>query len=314
MNTNVNDKIVDTTNNAPAIQTPTADLSTNILTMDLLEAVIDKRDLITARNARNQLNGAGLNADALNDTQAILIAINRKKLKSIDDKTREIALSAGIESATEVWKAIDTGKGKAFNSLDAYFKAYYPEWNHTTMHNYAAVGRMVYLPVKLNRKVEPEIKLLANLSPSVVQYALKALSSPDSRKKLCAAIREGRKNGDKLTQRNIKAYNKSACADDVVKDANTESNSEANNPAPSDFLAGGLKELIDRYVILSTSRDDEVNCLFSEFDEGNWGAVLSKASKDKEYAFEFCKIFYRKYMIEAKLYKSKNIAPDEIAD
>lgn len=294
-------------------------IAANNIELDAIElnTIIDKNDLITARNARNRLKGAGLNDAGLTDAQAILVAVSRSRLKSIDDSSRAVSLVLGALSATNAYMGAIYKDGKAYKSEGQFLKAFYPDFQISTLQNYATVGRLVYFPISQNQKVHPAIKLLASLSPSTLQYAVSSLTDDTKREKLFKQLMEGNKNGVKLTTAKLREYNKAAKEEAGTQSAKTKDNSENSNVNPLDFTDGSLSKFLDSKLQFYASDLGEISMTFSELEteDGNkikWDTIFQRAVENSSLAIEFIKVIRAKYKIEDKLASKKRNAPDEI--
>ena len=279
-----------------------------------LDDIFTANEKMTPRSARNRINLAGFDATSLNDTQALIIASTRTQLKDVDDKTRSISLKLGALSSMNLMTGMVAPNGKTINSEDAFFKAFYPEWSNSTLHNYTAVGRVVYLPVATNKNAHPAIKLLATQSPSNLQYVIKSLTDKDAKPKLLAAIMEGRKKGDKLTQKTLRAYNKMAQEKDASDNLDAAIDNASENVAQSDFADGSVAKFINDTIESFVSSTDEISYLVKEECETKLETILTRATKEPAIATEFCKAFLAKHKIAIKQLKAEKASRKEITE
>lgn len=241
-----------------------------------------RKDAATiARNAFADANGANngyIPSNPESDTLVLLMDNVRKNMLAQETGRRNVCITlALIDESKEYQKGVDAN-GKHYTSLLSLARDMFPQWAKTTITDYMAVGRKIYLPAARGR-FGAGSKIMLNQAPSNIA-ALKSVIADDTTTALAIdSIRTASKaNGGKpISQAMAKAISRNIRD---AKDANT-----LNTVTPSDIIKAAKGDA----KALSKIKPDKPETARGNVNQTDKQAAIDKAAETEKYNVAYTK-------------------------
>lgn len=267
----------------------------NLMQFDFSKIGYARGSLLSAKSARSFLENAGIPSDGLSDVAAKLVVNANTNLEKSASAIREAALSMGILSSVDYWKAAIAGDGKAYKNENAFLRDMFPGYAVSTTSIYADVGKTIYLPILQHKQGYEGLEDLLNMSPSVVKGLLKAFKSEQGLAMLPSAVEKAKsENNGKLNTRLLNAIAKGIkdVTEGTVETAELPDGSEKPEQTAAD-LQGHAVQTVEariRMAFMAALNDvGELACLVPEQSILDFVALLNDGAGNATTAMTLCK-------------------------
>lgn len=261
---------------------------------DFSEIGYARGSLLSAKSARSFLENAGIPSNGLSDAAARLVVNANTNLDKSASAIREAALSMGILSSVEYWKAAIAGDGKAYKNENAFLRDMFPGYAVSTTSIYADVGKTIYLPILQHMPGYDGLEDLLNMSPSVVKGLLKAFKSEQGLAMLPPAVEKAKsENNGKLNTRLLNAIAKDIknATEGTVETADLPDGTEKPEQTAAD-LQGHAVQTVEgrvRMAFMASMNDvGELACLVPEQSILDFIALLNDGAGNATTAMALC--------------------------
>lgn len=250
--------------------------------------------LLSAKSARSFLESAGIPSSGLSDVAAKLVVNANTNLEKSASAIREAALSMGILSSVDYWKAAIAGDGKAYKNENAFLRDMFPGYAVSTTSIYADVGKTIYLPIIQHKPGYEGLEDLLSMSPSVVKGLLKAFKSEQGLSMLPPAVEKAKsENGGKLNTRLLNAIAKGIkeATEGTVETADLPDGTENAEQTAADLQGHNVPTVEGRVrMAFMASMNDvgELACLVPEQSILDFIALLSDGAGNATTAMTIC--------------------------
>lgn len=208
---------------------------------------------------------------------------------------KRVLLGLAILDRAETWKALTDENGKAYTSVNAFFKAMFPSLaGSSTARNYLATARKLYLPAA-EGTLPDVLKPIAEMEPSTASIANSIIDDEDAMREFPQALKDAQGDG-KLTanilRKAVKAAREAAhpVADSTTPDTAKGQNTSTVTKAAEDTEIMELRVACKK-VFMPDFLEGEYHLTIGEDRVKDYITLISNASKSPEAALIFVKAF-----------------------
>lgn len=256
----------------------------------------------TADDYRRVLQRNGV-AVKVSDYTATMIGFASEEMEKAGKAGMRAAYALGQMSLSGQWASEHDSSGKNFKSESAFFRAVMPRFAYSTLANYAAVGRYIYIPIKNGDETFAGIEWLQNVTPGNLKFLLASIKDSDTQPFMLQELRK-LKSMEKTAQKEFTEAVKNAKIaagkttprlPDGKNDDGAPEKPETTSENPelsSDEVAANMAGIMEVFF-RGTMEDDEITLLVPEQARQTLIDTLADCADNATSATAFCAAFYK---------------------